>query len=60
MKHISSELTNVLKKEETKARQRSRENNIFDGDRSTPYFHSIANEIRRKKQTSGHVQDTVC
>jgi hypothetical protein len=48
MKEISLEMQKLWLKEETKAKQRSRDRDIVEGYRNTAYFHAVANQRRRK------------
>jgi len=49
MQDIQEELEDIWKIEETKAKQRSRDRNIKEGDMNTAYFHAICNHKARKK-----------
>jgi hypothetical protein len=48
-KHILAELCSFWIIEEIKAKQRSRDRDVCEGDRNTAYFHALANQRRRNK-----------
>jgi hypothetical protein len=54
LKNIYAEMHNLWLKEEIKAKQRSRDKDIKEADRNTAYFHSVANQRRRKILVHSH------
>jgi hypothetical protein len=50
MRDITKELDHIWSVEEIKAKQRSRDRNISEGDRNTTYFQALANQRKRKKK----------
>lgn len=50
MREVSRKLEEIWALDEIKAKQRSRDRNILEGDRNTAYFQAIANQRNRKKR----------
>jgi hypothetical protein len=47
---VLKELNSYWIIEETKAKRRSRDRDVVEGDRNTIYFHVVANQRRRKNR----------
>jgi len=50
MSNILAELDEIWKMEEVRARQRSRERNVKEGDKNTAYFHALANQRKQEEE----------